>query len=315
MFYSIFLPSVFLLGIVFCQTFKPAPGSFPAKGDGDFAGGIFSVSLSDLPKYFGARGTGSEAPKTPRARTAGTGPYPAVMTTDSTLPGHIIFAPKTPPSSNLSLPFIAWGNGACVLSAGEYEHLLVEIASCGYIIAANGSPTAGGSAAQQSKVQDMRDSLSWAFAGKAAKYGTIDLTNVTTVGHSCGGLEVMSTAYHDECVKRIVMFNIAIFQDDRRYLLKEIKVPVAYFIGGSKDMGYTTVSTRNCQGLYGEKLMRHSRRRTMRCLMLGCQSSGQISILAMEVCFPRLMVGKRVGRLLHTWSGSEEGTRLRRRTS
>jgi hypothetical protein len=119
MFYSIFLLSVFLLGIVFCQTFKPAPGSFPAKGDGDFAGGIFSVSLSDLPKYFGAGGTGSEAPKRPRARTSGTGPYPAVMTTDSTLPGHIIFAPKTPPSSNLSLPFIAWGNGACVLSAGE----------------------------------------------------------------------------------------------------------------------------------------------------------------------------------------------------
>lgn len=38
------------------------------------------------------------------------------------------------------------------------------------------------------------------------------------------------------------MFNIAIFQNDRRYLLQEIKVPVAYLIGGSKDMGYTTVS-------------------------------------------------------------------------
>ena len=38
------------------------------------------------------------------------------------------------------------------------------------------------------------------------------------------------------------MFNIAIFQDDRRYLLQEIKVPVAY-IGGNNDMGYTTVSS------------------------------------------------------------------------
>jgi len=241
--HSIFIFAVFLLGIASCQSFKPAPGHFPANGDGDFAGGIFSVSLSDLPKYSGAGGTGSEAPKSPGARTSGSGPYPAVMTTDSTLPGHTIFAPKTPPSGNLSLPFIAWGNGACMLNAGEYEHILVEIASYGYIIAADGDPTAGGSAAQQSRVQDMRDSLDWASAGKAAKYGTVDLAKVTTAGHSCGGLEAMSTAYHDERVKRIILFNIAIFQDDRRYLLKEIKVPVAYFIGGSKDMGYTTVST------------------------------------------------------------------------
>lgn len=37
------------------------------------------------------------------------------------------------------------------------------------------------------------------------------------------------------------MFNIAIFQDDRRYLLSEINVPVAYFIGSTPDMGYLTV--------------------------------------------------------------------------
>jgi hypothetical protein len=52
----------------------------------------------------------------------------------------------------------------------------------------------------------------------------------------------MSTAYRDERVKRIMLFNIAIFQDDRRYLLKEIKVPIVYLIGGPKDMGYNTVS-------------------------------------------------------------------------
>lgn len=49
-----------------------------------------------------------------------------------------------------------------------------------------------------------------------------------------------------------MMFNIAIFQDDRRYLLSEIKVPVAYFIGGKPDMGYTTVSF-TIQTLLGNK--------------------------------------------------------------
>ena len=241
-FYAGFTPSV--LGLAFPQAFTPKPGNFPARGDGDFAGGIFSVSLSDLPKYAGAGGTGIEAPQGAGAKTSGSGPYPAQMLTDSSLPGHTIFAPRTPPIGNLSLPFIAWGNGACMLNAGEYERLLVEIASYGYVIAADGSPTGSGSTSQQSKVQDMRDSLDWAFAGKANKYGNVDLAKVTTAGHSCGGLEAMSTAYHDERVKRIIMFNIAIFQDDRRYLLQEIKVPVAYLIGGTKDMGYTTVSKR-----------------------------------------------------------------------
>jgi hypothetical protein len=54
----------------------------------------------------------------------------------------------------------------------------------------------------------------------------------------------MSTAYHNPKVKLIMMFNIAIFQDNKRYLLQELKVPVAWFIGGPKDMGYPNVSAR-----------------------------------------------------------------------
>jgi len=187
----------YALSVALPQTFKPAPGNFPAKGDGDFAGGIFSIPLSELPKYTGGGGNGggSETPKGPSQKTSGSGPYPAYMTTDSSLPGHTIFAPKTPPTGNLSLPFIAWGNGACTLQAGTYENFLVEVASYGYVVAADGSPSGGGSA--QSKVQLMRDSVDWALAGKASKYGNVDTTKVTTAGHSCGGLEAMSVAYHD----------------------------------------------------------------------------------------------------------------------
>jgi hypothetical protein len=85
------------------------------------------------------------------------------------------------------MPFMAWGNGGCGHNAGEYHNLLVDIASYGYIIAADGSSTGTGfTQRQQSKVQDMRDSLDWAFAGKVGKYGTVDLNKVTTAGHSCG---------------------------------------------------------------------------------------------------------------------------------
>jgi hypothetical protein len=188
------LPSA--LSFALPQTFKPAPGNFPAKGDGDFAGGIFSVPLNELGKYTGGLPAGgSEAPKTPGQKTSGSGPYPAHMLTDSSFPGHTIFAPKTPPTGNLSMPFIAWGNGACTLAAGTYENFLVEIASYGYVIAADGTPNGGNG---QTKVQLMRDSVDWAMAGKASKYGNVDTTKISTAGHSCGGLEGMSTAYHDD---------------------------------------------------------------------------------------------------------------------
>ncbi|KAK6201861.1 hypothetical protein LQW54_009271 [Pestalotiopsis sp. IQ-011] len=98
-------------------------------------------------------------------------------------------------------------------------------------VATDGPASSSGSG--QTEVQDQRDSLDWAFNGGASKYGTINLENVTTAGHSCGGLQVMSTAYHDERVRRIMMFDIAIFQDDRRY-----KVPVSWFVGRPKDMGF-----------------------------------------------------------------------------
>ena len=237
------LPFVGLLPLVLgqTQTFKPAPGNFPAKGDGDFAGGIFSIPLSDLGKYAntGVAG-GSEAPRGAAQATSGSGPYPAQMITDPSFPGHTLFVPKSP--LNGTVPFIAWGNGACVTNPSSYKNFLIEIASYGYIIAADGSPTGSSGTNVQSKVQDMRDSLDWALKGGAAKYGTIDPARVATAGHSCGGLEAMSVAYHDDRVKRIAMFDIAIFQDDRRYLLAEIKVPVAYFIGGKSDMGYPSVS-------------------------------------------------------------------------
>jgi hypothetical protein len=54
---GMFLPLLSLAPFALGQTFQPKPGNFPAKGDGDFAGGIFSISLSELPKYAGAGGS------------------------------------------------------------------------------------------------------------------------------------------------------------------------------------------------------------------------------------------------------------------
>lgn len=49
----------------------------------------------------------------------------------------------------------------------------------------------------------------------------------------------------DERIKLTMLFNIGIFQDDKRYLLKELKAPVAYFNGGPKDVGFENVSYKS----------------------------------------------------------------------
>ncbi|KAI3336972.1 hypothetical protein HD806DRAFT_517962 [Xylariaceae sp. AK1471] len=222
-------------------TFVPKPGYYPANGDDTIAGGIFCISLSDLATYLSQTGnnpgaTGTESPRSPGQATSGSGPYPAAMVTDSSLPNHTVYAPKSLPAGNLSMPFIAFGNGACGTDGSAYKNFLVELASYGYVIAADGAP--GASGGSQSKTTDMRASIDWAAKGGATKYGNVDVSRIATMGHSCGGLEGMSVAYHDARVKRIVMLDIAIFQDERRYLLHEINVPVAWFVGGPKDMGY-----------------------------------------------------------------------------
>ena len=226
--------------------FQPKPGVFPATGDDTIAGGIFCISLPDLSTYLSKTGnnpgaTGVDSPRA-GAATTGSGPYPAGSLVDSTLPKHTIFAPKSPPAGNLSMPFIAWGNGGCGTDPSTYRNLLTEIASHGYVIAADG--LAGGNiGASQTMVTDMRASVDWVSKGGAAKYGNVNTSAIITMGHSCGGLEAMSTAYHDARIGHMFLFDIAIFNDEKRYLLQELKVPVAWMVGGPKDMGYPNVST------------------------------------------------------------------------
>jgi hypothetical protein len=225
--------------------FVPKPGYFPATGDDTIAGGIFCISLGDLGTYLAksgnnAAGTGAESPRGSAAAGVGSGPYPAQAFTDSALAKHVVFAPKTPPPAGIIMPVLTWGNGGCATDPTTHQNLLIEIASHGYVIAADGVP-GGKTGASQSMVSDMKASLDWIMKGGAAKYGAVNTSAIATMGHSCGGLEAMSTAYRDDRVKRILMFNIAIFQDEKRYLLQEIKVPVAWFVGGPKDMGYPNV--------------------------------------------------------------------------
>ena len=68
----------------------------------------------------------------------GTGPYKALMVSDSTLATHTLFRPEDMNNfdKNNKLPIIAWGNGACANSPWEHVNFLSEIASYGFLVIA-----------------------------------------------------------------------------------------------------------------------------------------------------------------------------------
>jgi dienelactone hydrolase len=217
---------------------------------------------------FGTGGTGSifgtESPKKDvfDDGTPGTGKYPAKRTTDPSLGDHTIYAPITPPPADVKLPVLIFGNGGCGNTGSAFTNLLTEIASHGYFVIANGAPASNaaggpmgdisfssivsgllgsGAATKSSSIKQMTDAVDWVVKGEAAKYGNIDTTKIAASGQSCGGLQAYSASYHDDRIKQTIMFNSGVIDDNKVPLLKELKSPVAYFIGGPHDIAYANV--------------------------------------------------------------------------
>jgi hypothetical protein len=48
--------------------------------------------------------------------------------------------------------------------------------------------------------------------------------------------------YQEPRIKLSVILNVGVFEDKRRHLIKELKAPVGWFLGGPKDAGTEFVS-------------------------------------------------------------------------
>src|ERR1700712_492249 len=78
--------------------------------------------------------------KTETDTSGGSGPFKAAAFTDPTLPKHTIYAPQTPPPADVKLPVIVWGNGLCAATGTFFYNFLMEVASHGFVVIANGAP-------------------------------------------------------------------------------------------------------------------------------------------------------------------------------
>ena len=204
----------------------------------------------------------------------GTGPYPAVLAGDSSLPGHTLYRPRdlTPFGGENRLPVVAWANGACRNNSGEYRNFLAEVASHGFLVVAigpaahslvlgSGAPGGGTQASQ------LLEGVDWAIKQgetPGSEYeGRVDAARVALMGHSCGGAQALDVS-QDPRVTTTVLWNSGVLREPRqaprppatppadgspppapssmvtmtKERLRELHGPVAYFLGGAGDVAY-----------------------------------------------------------------------------
>jgi hypothetical protein len=184
----------------------------------------------------------------------GTGPFKAIMATDSSLPTHTIFRPNDLNVFGKSnkLPVIAWGNGACANSPWEHINFLSEVASYGFLMIAIGPmPKVGEQGRGSSKSSQMTDAINWAIAQNSDKaspyYNKLDVSKIAVSGMSCGGLQTLETA-PDRRVTTAVICNSGIFEKAGGGMagmpnltkdhLAKLHTPTLYILGGEKDIAY-----------------------------------------------------------------------------
>lgn len=184
----------------------------------------------------------------------GTGPFKAIMISESSLPTHTVFKPSdlSAATKKSNLPIIVWGNGACANSPWEHINFLSEVASYGFIVIAIGPmPKEGERTRDRSTSKQMTDAIDWAIAQNndqaSPYYGKLDIKEIAVSGMSCGGLQALEVA-PDPRVTTTVICNSGILANPgggmpgmpqlAKDQLSKIHTPTLYVLGGEKDIAY-----------------------------------------------------------------------------
>jgi hypothetical protein len=147
----------------------------------------------------------------------GRGPYKAILSGDSTLPTHALYRPRDlkPFGPGKLLPVIAFANGGCRASSGEFRNMLSDVASHGYLVVAIGPAATAAIAGGEDRLtttqaSQLLDGITWAEKQNARSgslfYQKLDLTKVAVVGQSCGGSQAIEVS-GDPRVKTTIVLN------------------------------------------------------------------------------------------------------------
>lgn len=195
-----------------------------------------------------AQAVAADAPAhVPADAPQGSGPYPAIMLQEATLPTHTVYRPVDLAGAG-KLPIVVWGNGACINVGNMFRYFLTEIASHGFIAIATGpigtpraethrggylergapaagSPAAGLAAAKGeaafppppgTTAAQLIAAIDWAVAENrragSPYFGRLDTGRIAVMGQSCGGLQATAAA-RDPRVSALGVWNSGLFPD------------------------------------------------------------------------------------------------------
>ncbi|HMB91446.1 MAG TPA: hypothetical protein VKP65_11400 [Rhodothermales bacterium] len=184
----------------------------------------------------------------------GTGPYEALMVSESTLPTHTVFRPKDLGvfGKGNELPIVSWGNGACANSPWEHVNFLNEVSCYGFLVVAIGPmPEESERTREKSTSSQLLDAIDWAIAENSNSdspyYGKIDTEHIAVSGMFCGGLQTLEVA-SDPRITTVGVFNSGILPSPGSRMpgmpalekehLEKLHSPTLYLLGGESDIAY-----------------------------------------------------------------------------
>lgn len=221
--------------------FAPALGGGADSANGDLGNMLCSAFAKGSPLgsiiggMFGDPNGEGPDQKCMKDDSGGTGPYKAKFTQEQSLANHTIYAPAVRPPDSVKLPVLVWSNGFCLEVGTMFQNFLNEIASHGFIAISNGGikPALG----DLDHYEDLIQAIDWVTTSPdAKKYGNIDVDRIAVGGQSCGGLQALA-ASDDPRVKLTGIFNSGHLAGSQVKMSK-FKNPVAWILGGPKDVGY-----------------------------------------------------------------------------
>ena len=205
----------------------------------------------------------------------GSGPYKAIMATESALPEHVVYAPADLAQLGAKkMPVVIWGNGSCLYAGNRYRQFLTEIASHGFLVItggpmgeveqevgpqsnpvtrAQGAADARPPQANASNVQGapqkrvtvpmLKQGIDWAVkqnteAGSRFQ-NKLDLNWVVVMGHSCGGGLAVQLTTEDTRVNGLGIWysgaGLAGARGNDASSLQKIKGPILIITGDEKN--------------------------------------------------------------------------------